>query len=47
MRKAGTPVDDADVLIAATALTLGSPLATGNVRHFSRFSDLTLVNWFE
>ena len=47
LRKAGTPVDDADVLIAAIALTLGSPLATGNVRHFSRFSDLTLVNWFE
>ncbi len=47
LRRLGIPVDDADVLIAATALSLDSPLATGNVRHFSRFPNLTLDNWFE
>ena len=41
----GTRVDDADVLIAATALDLGATLATGNVRHFSRFNGLKYVNW--
>lgn len=47
LRRLGSPVDDADVLIAATALSLDCPLATGNVRHFSRFPNLTLDNWFE
>ena len=46
LRKNGIPVDDADVLIASTALTLNCPLATGNTRHFSRFPDLTIDNWF-
>ena len=41
----GTKVDDADVLIAATAIELGATLATGNIRHFSRFPDLKYVNW--
>ena len=43
--KNGTKVDDADVLIAATAIELGATLATGNIRHFSRFLDLKYVNW--
>ena len=46
LQAAGTPVEDADILIAATALTLSSPLATGNTRHFVRFPDLELSNWF-
>ena len=37
---AGTPVEDADVLIAATALECGGRIATGNVRHFNRFRNL-------
>lgn len=45
LQAAGTPVADADALIAATALSLGCPLATGNVRHFSRFVELELLNW--
>lgn len=43
----GRRVDDADVLIAATALCLNARLATGNVRHFRRFEDLQIENWFE
>ena len=42
----GTPVEDADCIIAATALALDSRLATGNTKHFSRFPDLVLENWF-
>ena len=42
---AGTPVEDADVLIAATALVCGGRIATGNVRHFSRFENLEVVAW--
>lgn len=39
----GMPVEDADVLIAATALVHGMPVATGNVRHFSRFANLEVI----
>ena len=42
---AGTPVEDADVLIAATALVCGGRIATGNVRHFSRFESLEVMAW--
>ena len=41
----GTLVEDADVLIAATALVHGMSVATGNVRHFERFADLEVVEW--
>ena len=41
----GGRIDDADVLIAATALTYDCPLVTANVRHFSRFSGLDLLDW--
>ena len=43
----GKPVEDADCIIAATALALGAPVATGNVKHFSRFPDLVVENWFK
>ena len=43
----GNRVDDADVLIAATALCAGATLVSGNVRHFKRFRGLKLQNWFE
>jgi len=43
----GSRLDDADVLIGATARTLGIGVATGNVRHFSRISELEVVNWLE
>ena len=41
----GTPVSDADVLIAATALDGCTELITGNTEHFSRFPGLRLGNW--
>ena len=41
----GEIVDDADILIAATALAYGATLATCNVRHFVRFDGLFMEDW--
>jgi len=46
LQRTGRPVEDADVLIAATALTVNAPLATGNVKHMSRFPGLEIQDWF-
>ena len=47
LEKYGNRVDDADIIIAATAICNDATLATGNVKHFSRFEGLKLQNWFE
>ena len=41
----GRIVEDADVMIAATALEMNAPLATGNVKHMSRFDGLEIRSW--
>ena len=45
--RAGTPIGDADVRIAAIALVNGLTVVTGNVRHFSRVPELPVENWFQ
>jgi tRNA(fMet)-specific endonuclease VapC len=45
LRHAGRMVPDADILVAATALTNGTKLITGNTRHFKRFVGLKVENW--
>ncbi|GBF05166.1 ribonuclease VapC [Deinococcus aerius] len=45
LRAAGTPTDDADLLIAATALRHGAALVTRNTRHFQKIPGLQLVDW--
>ncbi len=42
---AGRRVDDADVIIAATAMRHNAVLVTGNTRHFSRFEGLVIEDW--
>ena len=42
---AGSPVEDADILIASIALVNGFQVATGNIRHFSRFEGLDILVW--
>ena len=42
---AGSRVDDADMIIAATAMRHGALLVTGNTRHFSRFDGLEIEDW--
>ena len=45
LRAAGTPIDEADLLIAATALRHGATLVTRNTRHFQKIPGLHLVDW--
>jgi predicted nucleic acid-binding protein len=41
----GHPRDDADLIIAATALEAGRRLVTGNVAHFRWIPGLTVEDW--
>ena len=41
----GEVVEDADTMIAATAIAYVATLATGNTRHFTRFEGLRIENW--
>lgn len=44
LKKTGEQIDFADLLIAATALFNELPIATINVKHFTRIVDLELVS---
>jgi tRNA(fMet)-specific endonuclease VapC len=41
----GHPHDDADLVIAATALEYQRTLVKGNLRHFAWIHGLTIVDW--
>lgn len=43
----GQLIEDADILIAATALVHNLPLVTNNYKHFSRIPALALQNWLD
>jgi tRNA(fMet)-specific endonuclease VapC len=43
----GALIGDADILIAATALTHGLVLSTNNRAHFERIDGLQIVTWLE
>ncbi len=45
LRKAGTPVDDFDLLIGVTAVTHGLTMVTNNTDHFSRINGINLEDW--
>ncbi len=45
LQKGGTPLADADVLIAAATLEKADRLVTGNARHFDRIPGLALEDW--
>ena len=44
-RNGGHPQDDADLIIAATALEAHRVLVTGNTNHFSWIKGLQLFDW--
>ncbi len=44
-KQGGHPCDDADLIIAATALETGRVLVTGNTSHYAWISGLTLEDW--
>ena len=43
--QSGRLIQDADMLIAATALEYGMVLASNNLAHFNRILGLTMDNW--
>jgi tRNA(fMet)-specific endonuclease VapC len=47
LRKAGTPVDDFDLLIGATAVMQNLIMVTNNTEHFTNIKGIELENWAE
>jgi tRNA(fMet)-specific endonuclease VapC len=45
LKKQGTIIGDADILIAATAIFHDLPLVTGNLEHFRRIPKLRCETW--
>jgi tRNA(fMet)-specific endonuclease VapC len=45
LERAGTPIGNSDLWIAAHALALGVPLVSNNLREFERVPGLKLENW--
>lgn len=45
LRQGGNVLDDMDLLIASTALTLNYTLVTNNEKHFNRIPGLLIDNW--
>ncbi|MBA2535253.1 MAG: PIN domain-containing protein [Rubrobacter sp.] len=45
LERLGTPIGDADMRIAAIALSRGLTVVTGNERHFLRVPELETENW--
>jgi tRNA(fMet)-specific endonuclease VapC len=45
LEREGKRLGEPDLCIASIALSRGLTLVTGNVRHFSRVSDLNVENW--
>lgn len=45
LQRAGTPIGNYDLLIAAHALYQGVTLVTNNTREFKRVPDLTIEDW--
>lgn len=44
-QKTGSVIDDMDLLIASTALTMNYILVTNNDRHFGKIKGLKIENW--
>ncbi len=47
LQRAGTPIGNYDLLIAAHALYQGLTLVTNNTKEFNRVPDLIVENWIE
>ena len=45
LERDGFPANDADVFIAATAITKCEKLVTGNIKHFQNIEELRIENW--
>ena len=47
LERGGRPIGERDLLIAATAKSLGLIVVTHNVREFSRVADLKVEDWHD
>lgn len=45
LRKAGTPIDDFDLLIGVTSVTHNLTMVTNNTNHFNRIKGIALEDW--
>lgn len=45
LRKAGTPIDDFDLLIGVTSVTHNLIMVTNNISHFERINGIALEDW--
>jgi len=45
LEKAGTPIDNMDLLIAASAMAENAVLVSHNIGHFSRIKGLCVEDW--
>lgn len=45
LQKQGTPIDDFDLLIAATSLTYNMVMVTNNTKHFKNINKIVLEDW--
>lgn len=45
LRRQGTPLEDADILIAGIAIANDAILVTRNLKHFTRVEGLKLTTW--
>jgi tRNA(fMet)-specific endonuclease VapC len=45
LRKSGTPIDDFDLLIGCTSVTMDMIMVTNNTNHFERIRGIDLEDW--
>ena len=45
LQKAGTPIDDFDLLIGVTSVTHKLTMVTNNTNHFTRITGIELEDW--
>lgn len=45
LKKNGTPIGNMDVLIAASAISIGAELVTNNRKHFGLVPGLAIADW--
>ena len=45
LRKAGTPIDDFDLLIGSTAVSYNMTMVTNNLSHFERIKEISIEDW--
>lgn len=45
LQKAGTPIDDFDLLIGSTSVANNLIMVTNNLKHFKNIDKITLEDW--